>query len=133
MKIFFAYLFQMLFDWQKKQFGNENHGALYASAILGILFGMNIMFVSYLISFLFYDEVIFFLRSYYIFIALLMVVATIFVLFKQKQYRILLSKVLQHGQSIHNNYRAIVITYLVITIIGYIVASYNLFSDIYEY
>ncbi|MFU8845128.1 MAG: hypothetical protein ACNA7V_15100, partial [Bacteroidales bacterium] len=91
MNLFFAYLFHLLYGWQKKYFGNKKHSALYASATMGIFFGMNLMFISYLFSFLFFDKIIHFLRSYYIFIALLIVLVTISSLLYKARYQSLLS------------------------------------------
>jgi hypothetical protein len=128
---FFAHLFHLLYAWQKKYFGNEKHGALYASAAIGILFGMNFMLISYLASFQFFDKVISFLRSYYIFTAFAIVLITIFVLLFNKRYEKLLVNVSKQKKHIHTKYSAIVFVYIVITILGYAFANYSLFNDIY--
>jgi len=131
MNLFFASLFQLLYVWQKKYFANEKHGAFYASAAIGILFGMNLMFMSYLVSFLYFDVVVTFLRSYYIFTALAIVLTTIFVLLFNKRYEKLLTKVSKQEKYIHAKYSTIAIVFIVITLLGYAFANYTLFNDIY--
>ena len=131
MNLFFAHLFHLLYGWQKKYFENDKHGALYASAAIGILFGMNLMLISYLASFQFFDEVISFLRSYYIFTALAIVLTTIFVLLFNKRYEKLLTKVSKQKKHIHTKFSIIAIVYIVITVLGYAFANYSLFNDIY--
>lgn len=131
MNLFFAFLFQLLYVWQESFFEDEKRSTLYASATLGILLGMNLMFISYLISFLFFGVAIVFLKSYYVFTGIIIVVVTILVLLQKKRYKLLLSKVVQQDRRTFSRYRAIVIAYLVISVIGYIVASYILFNDIY--
>jgi len=131
MNLFFAYFFHLLYGWQKKYFGNEKHGALYASAAIGILLGMDLMFISYLFSFLFFDVVITFLRLYYIFTALAIVLTTMFALLYKKRYVSLLSKVLQQEKYIHSKYSTIAIVFIIITLLGYAFANYTLFNDIY--
>jgi hypothetical protein len=131
MNLFFAYLFHLLYGWQNKYFVNKKHAALYASAMMGIFFGMNLMFISYLFSFFFFDDVILFLRSYYIFIALLIVLITISAMLYKARYQSLLSLVLKIEKPIHSKYRILAFIYMGITVLGYALASYTLFDEVY--
>lgn len=131
MKLFFVYLFHLVYVWQQKNLGNTKHTALYASAALGILFGMNLMLISYLISFLCFNMVITFLRSYYIFTALALVLITVFGLLYKKRYEQLLTMASKQGKHINSKYNTMAIVFVVITILGHAFASYTLFNGIY--
>jgi len=131
MNLFFAFLYQLLYDWQRKRIENEKKAALISSATLGILFGMNLMIISYLVSLLFFDMVITFLRSYYIYTALAIVFTTIFVMLFNKRYENLLIKASKQEKNIHAKYITNAIVFIVITLLGYIFVYFTLFNYIY--
>lgn len=130
MKQFIAKLFGLLYTWQKKTVGRKQHAAIYASATLGILLAMNLMFICFFLSFLYYDLTISFLKSYYVLTSISIVLAVIAVLIFKDNYKILLDKALhQQEKAIYS--RARVLAYIVFTVVLFILADYNLYGEIY--
>jgi hypothetical protein len=130
MKQFIAKLFSLLYTWQEKTVGRKQHTAIYASATLGMLLAMNLMFICFLVSFVYYDLIISFLKSYYVLTSISIVLIVIVVLNFKDNYKILLDKA-SHQQEKASYSRASVLAYIVFTVVLFIVAGYSLHGEIY--
>lgn len=130
MKQFVAKLFGLLYTWQQKTVGRKQHTAIYASATLGMLLAMNLMFICFLVSFLYHELIISFLKSYYVLTSISIVVIVIAVLNFKDNYKILLDKALQQQEKAIYS-KVSVLVYIVFTLVLFIVAGYSLYGEIY--
>lgn len=130
MKQFVTKLFELLYTWQEKTVGRKQHAAIYTSATLGMLLAMNLMFICFLVSFLYYDLIISLLKSYYVLTSISIVLIVIAVLNFKDNYKILLDKALQQQEKA-NYSRVSVLAYIVFTVVLFMVAGYNLYGEIY--
>jgi hypothetical protein len=130
MKLFFANLFAVIYLFQNR-IGNKNKPEFYTALSIGILLVMNLMFISYMVSFLQFDLTILFLRNYYVFTGILMVLLTILVLLYNKKYQSLLRIVNHQDKSVADKNKLTNIAYIILTILSYALAQYSLFDAIY--
>jgi Na+-driven multidrug efflux pump len=131
MKQFTAKLFSLLYTWQEKTVGRKQHTAIYASATLGMLLAMNLMFICFLVSFLYHDLIISFLKSYYVLTSISIVLIVIVVLNFKDNYKILLDSVLQISREAYGSNRTSVLAYILVTVALFIVSAYFLYDEIY--
>jgi len=130
MKQFIAKLYSLLYTWQEKTIARKQFTAFYASATLGMLLAMNLMFICFLVSFLYHDLIISFLKSYYVLTSISIVVIVIAVLNFKDNYKILLDKALQQQEKAIYS-KVSVLVYIVFTLVLFIVVGYSLYGGIY--
>jgi hypothetical protein len=130
MRIFIANLFSVIYHFQN-DIGNRNKPELYTSLSVGILIVLNLMVVFYLLSFIDFKLAILFLRKYYVFTSILIVLITISILLYDKKYKVLLSIANQQDKSVTGKYKMISILYIIVSVLGYALAQYALFDAIY--
>jgi len=121
MKHFIANLFSVIYHFQNS-IGNKNKPELFTSISIGILFGLNLMVIFYLVSFIDFKLAITFLRNYYVFTSLLMVITTMACLLFKNKFQVLLDTVNQQDKLVLGKYKLISIAYIILTILSYALA-----------
>ncbi len=124
---FMSSLYILLSNFQQKFSRNKRHSQFNTSVLIGFLLAMNVMVLSYLLSFIIKEQIVYFLRYYYIFLSLGIIIFTVALLKNKKTY----IKMKQLDPNLHPKTKGYCIFYIILSIISYAISTYMMFNDMY--